>query len=517
MSIHSEFNWCEPVLIDGEAFGPDCLNRTRYADFLTAFLRGQSQSKPYVLNLNSEWGTGKTYFLKRWKHDLSKRHPVIYIDAWKNDHSDDPLMSVVSSVISQLRAKTDKKEDSALSRGYEFGARLVKEIAPIIAGGLAKKYIGLALDEIYPDKIDGAKPSNSNDNIDKAAQKITNLLMSEHEKKASSISSLKNTMKEWIDTVIGQNNSIDDKVEHPTFIIIDELDRCRPSYAVEILEIVKHIFDVPGVFFIVATDTEQLQHAIKVVYGLEFDAKTYLSRFFDSRFTLPTSTIGRTIFSRCDTSVFESEYLDDNDIKIWPIGNASIDNVAAVIDAFNIPARNAIQILERITAVVRFLRKDDSRIDLIYLATLFCLQFKDEKAYRMIVEGKEKQDYSIFAAKFDATKSKNKISIRVYFDNFHGQYVNDSIELAAYYEKVFLDYSGAFNNRNLTGLVFNNLKDDDETLTKRVMTKVDELHGKSRNKEYEMELASISYLNYRMYTVNRSIYKNLVELAISFD
>lgn len=67
---------------------------------------------------------------------------------------------------------------------------------------------------------------------------------------------------EWVTAVTGIKQK-----ELPAFIFIDELDRCRPSYAVEMLETIKHIFDISGVVFVVATDTEQLQHAVKVVYG----------------------------------------------------------------------------------------------------------------------------------------------------------------------------------------------------------------------------------------------------------
>lgn len=66
----------------------------------------------------------------------------------------------------------------------------------------------------------------------------------------------------------------------PIFIFIDELDRCRPDYAISLLEIVKHIFDIKNFVFIIATNTDQLQHSIKNVYGNDFSANDYLGRFF---------------------------------------------------------------------------------------------------------------------------------------------------------------------------------------------------------------------------------------------
>ncbi len=74
----------------------------------------------------------------------------------------------------------------------------------------------------------------------------------------------------------------------PLFLVIDELDRCRPNYAIEFLEIVKHIFDIPNIIFVIATDSQQLSHAINAVYGDNFASERYLKRFFDQEYTLKT-------------------------------------------------------------------------------------------------------------------------------------------------------------------------------------------------------------------------------------
>jgi predicted KAP-like P-loop ATPase len=62
---------------------------------------------------------------------------------------------------------------------------------------------------------------------------------------------------------------------------VDELDRCRPTYAIQTLELVKHLFNVPGLIFIFALDIEQLSHSVQTVYGQNMDAQGYLCRFFD--------------------------------------------------------------------------------------------------------------------------------------------------------------------------------------------------------------------------------------------
>ena len=70
-------------------------------------------------------------------------------------------------------------------------------------------------------------------------------------------------------------------------IIIDELDRCKPTFAVQTLEIVKHLFNVEGLVFLFALDINQLSHSIKLVYGNDFNAIGYLERFFNYLTILP--------------------------------------------------------------------------------------------------------------------------------------------------------------------------------------------------------------------------------------
>mgnify|MGYP000012546048 FL=1 len=70
-------------------------------------------------------------------------------------------------------------------------------------------------------------------------------------------------------------------------IFVDELDRCRPSYAVQLLERIEHYFINERITFVFSVNLEQLQHTIKNFYGNDFDACRYLDRFFDLRLSLP--------------------------------------------------------------------------------------------------------------------------------------------------------------------------------------------------------------------------------------
>lgn len=519
MSLYDEYNWSKTIEIFDVELGPDCLNRARYAYFLTNYLNTQKKDKSYVLNINAGWGTGKSFFLKRWTYELKKQHPVIYIDAWKNDHASSPLASVTSNIITQLRELTDKAELGALSKVQALSSRLINDIAPIVVGSVVKKMTGVAISELDFKNSSGETSSIDSSALDKVAQKVTASLISEHEKRTSSILSIKNTMQEWIGAVIGQNNEEGKSLKHPTFIIIDELDRCRPNYAVEVLEVVKHIFDIPNVVFVIATDTEQLQHAIKAIYGQDFDASNYLSRFFNARFTLPPCSLEQLISSHDDIGELSHQNILENDVDIWPAGVSNVKNICSVFDAFNIPARNAIQILERIISIVKFLNKEKGRVDIIYLTTLLCFQIKYHDAYSTLTRGVKDQDFSEFSKKYAELRSSNKLQFAVYFDRSEEKYIHEEINLSSYYERVFQLHSQAFvldSKPIILASLYRQVKSDMD-LYNVAREKFNKITHDDRNSSYEKEVVDISYNRYSMYSMKMSKYIDLVELAILFD
>jgi hypothetical protein len=90
----------------------------------------------------------------------------------------------------------------------------------------------------------------------------------------------------------GPNGSVDKDRASPLVFIIDELDRCRPTFALELLEKIKHFFAVPGVFFVLVASRRQLETAVRSAYG-DIDARTYLEKFYHLRLLFPVGTPDR--------------------------------------------------------------------------------------------------------------------------------------------------------------------------------------------------------------------------------
>lgn len=150
----------------------------------------------------------------------------------------------------------------------------------------------------------------------------------------------------------------------PVFVFLDELDRCRPNYAVEMLESIKHFFDVPGFVFVVATDTEQISHAIKVIYGDGFDSEIYLRRFFNAKVLLPLPDVkaytaikygarfSKSVNKRevCPRHIFSTSRIDlDAEVAGW---------LNLFAKAYQLQLRDIDQIFEKLLACA--LNFDDS-------------------------------------------------------------------------------------------------------------------------------------------------------------
>ncbi|MDX7797933.1 P-loop NTPase fold protein [Aeromonas caviae] len=503
------YRWVNSITIDGVSYSQDCLDRSRYAEYLTLYLESQDKRKPFVLNLNSGWGMGKTYFLRRWQHELKKTNPVIYIDAWKSDHSNDPLMSVISSIIFQLRELADKSENEVLFKGVHHLATLFKQVGPSIVNALVKKYVGATVSELLDDDGGVSPQSIPSDELGAAAEKIVHQLISEHDKRNKEIQALKECISQWIGAAIANS-----KIRTPTYIIIDELDRCRPDYAVEMLEVVKHIFDIKGVFFIIATDTEQLQHAIKVVYGQDFNAQIYLSRFFDARFSIPEASLEGVLIAHCKTNELDAQVLLERGITVWPLGVNTTKNIVSILDAFNIPPRDAIQICNKIISTIQFLNKG-SRVDVLFLTTLFCLQSCNVSLYRKIIGFQALPNFSSVVSDISAFSSKNKVFISVADFLDKKPNVDKTIRLVDYFNVIIPNYVGLFKNVPKRG---NDTTADMEMMMHRLEGYLyGSLADQEYNSQYNNDLLLYSYSKNKMFNVAQQTYRNLSELAFSFD
>jgi hypothetical protein len=246
----------------GNPFGNCQLDRKKYADVLTKIV--STYADGFVLAINNKWGTGKTTFVKMWERELKdKNFQTVYFNSWENDFENNAL----TALMGELKTLKKEEEDNInFTNALKNAAVFTKNLAPVLVKAVMKKYIG----ESYSDLAEG---------VTKSIGDIFEKDVNEYADKKKSIKEFRESLSKFIaDTWQGK----------PVIFIIDELDRCRPDYAVSILEQIKHFFSIPNIVFVLSIDKVQLGHAVRGVYGSEnIDADEYLRRFIDIEYSIP--------------------------------------------------------------------------------------------------------------------------------------------------------------------------------------------------------------------------------------
>lgn len=276
-------------------FKNDILEREPCANILTELI--QSSVEPLVLCINARWGEGKTTFVKMWQQSLVRAgFNTIYFSAWENDFSKDALVSLIGEFDSSIQnLKTNAKGDARiLDKKFDvakkYGLSLLKNAVPaaVKAATLGLLDLDKAMEEA----------------LAKAAEGLAKDKIEQYEKAKTSVKGFKSALSE-LALELGKTD--DPEKVLPLVIFVDELDRCRPDYAIDILEKVKHFFSVPNVVFVLAMDKYQLGCSIQTLYGAGIDVTGYLRRFIDIEYRLPapdTEKFCRSQFSRYGFSEF---------------------------------------------------------------------------------------------------------------------------------------------------------------------------------------------------------------------
>ncbi|WP_258224565.1 KAP family P-loop NTPase fold protein, partial [Aeromonas sp. HMWF014] len=301
--------------------------------------------------------------------ELKADYPTVYIDAWQQDFSDDPLLTVISSIIEQLRDATGKTV--AIPDGIKSKLLGMLKVGGKLVLKSAIKKAGLEDGDF---SVEG-----------EYADKLVDTLCSNHKERYESIQYLKQEIRQWVEAAVSVNlDQLDGqgRLDYPAFILIDELDRCRPSYAVEMLETIKHIFDIQGVVFVLATDTEQLQHAIKVIYGEGFDGKKYLERFYDSQRTLKQGSRYEMAKSRLD--LYGDDFWLSDKLFLYPKMSKMqlAETIADISKAFELSLRDMHRLISHLVAILTNIRKN---IDIVFLVTLYCIHLRKRDAYNTLL------------------------------------------------------------------------------------------------------------------------------------
>lgn len=275
-----QLNWQKDNFENIEtAWEGDLWERRRLGEQLTSYVdRLQCGA---VLALDARCGEGKTWFVRNWKRHLETTeipHNVIYLDAFANDYLDDPFLVIASEIAAKLDQAVEnkllvhkfKKVAVAIQQGLlTFTPTLIASIISCaLTGGLIPL---IKIDsEKFSDKLDEAIDKVTDNIGEKVTEAIQNKIDS-YEQEKQSLRAFKSTLSELAVSL-----------DKPLVFILDELDRCRPDFAIRLIERIKHFFDIKNIVFVLVMNKRQFIAGIGNLYGYkEEDALLYLDKFID--------------------------------------------------------------------------------------------------------------------------------------------------------------------------------------------------------------------------------------------
>ena len=262
----------------------DIFNRRPFGEALLNLI--QNTDDELVIALDAPWGEGKTTFIKMWRGHLKQNNvPHIYFDAFENDYQSEPFLALSSQIYTLMDEHGDDKSKA------EFKEKTANAVKAIARAGL-RIGIRAATAGVLDDTIlDGAGAGDeANDLID--------TYIDERLTKAKADKDALDNFKKYL----GELSEKLSEENHIVFII-DELDRCKPNFALSLLESIKHLFSVPKITFVLVMNLKQLEESVRFEYGNQVDAATYLQKFITLYTTFPKSNefypVQKAYFNSC--------------------------------------------------------------------------------------------------------------------------------------------------------------------------------------------------------------------------
>ena len=195
----------------------------------------------------------KTTFIKMFEDFIRKKkekYEVLSINAWESDFYGEPVVSILSEFADLESIKNRNKEIK----------EAIGKVLMSVNSTVIQSMTGINLKEIK----DSLKNETIGENV-----------LSDFKKRKEAIREVKRAISNYTGD------------EKKLLIIVDELDRTRPDYAVRFLEDMKHFFDIKNVVFLVAVNRKQISATVKRLYGEGIDFDGYYRRFFKQEINLP--------------------------------------------------------------------------------------------------------------------------------------------------------------------------------------------------------------------------------------
>ena len=394
----------------------DRLGRSKEIDAFSAIILNEHSK---VISINSSWGTGKSTFIELLIQKIEKEDKAICIkhNAWESDYFDNPLIPLLYEITSypKLNKKALKTKSTKFSRQYSSG----------MSAGLN---IGATSEVNYSAGVS----SQDFDLIDN--YKLT---------------------KDAVESFKNELGKAQNQLKQPIIIFVDELDRCRPNYAIETLEIIKHFFDIDNITFVIAVDKEQLNNSIKSLYGINAETGGFLRKFIDIELYLPEPKTENWV------NYLNEKYLITENTFAFILGenffstqkiNGKLD-ISEFFDSLDLSLRDIDKIFLRFKLIIETLNPEKDAILFEYLIFLLTLHQKCNITYEKL----KKLDFEVHS------DFKNDLDDNQTFKRFSGtgfsHYFSDLNDLKFIYSQHLLRKEEDGYNTTIFSSNFDKYKD----------------------------------------------------------
>ncbi|MDC5491735.1 KAP family NTPase [Acinetobacter baumannii] len=349
-----ELKWIKDNDDIQEPFENDLWNRTNLADQLENYISRIKVGA--TVAIDAEWGAGKSWFVKHWKARLvQKEFKVIYLNAFTQDYIEDPFLTIAMEIANVIEAdqKAIEKIKSTIGDAY----RAILPNLPLLIFQLAMTFMGAGkMAKQVAETFENLKDDTGA--FGEAAAELLNEKLKEH--LSAQVDNYENEKKS-LEYFKSQLAEITKDLEKPLVFIVDELDRCKPEFAIRLIERIKHFFDIPKVVFVLAVNKKQLEESINSFYGFTSSSK-YLEKFIDITVLLKNSDNKELNYENIIKT-----YIDQ--LGINPKINDVIDQLNTICIVYNPNSRQLIRIFNKLALLDN--NFDNSRLIFLFLMLIY--------------------------------------------------------------------------------------------------------------------------------------------------
>lgn len=274
----------------------DILDREGTIADLFHIVQTASKKQAYCsFAIEGTWGVGKTFILERLEEKLEmemnedtfdNRYFVFHYNCWKYDYYEEPAIAIISA----LKDKVDETSCQELQGVVKDSWKVAKKAINGMAKEFVKNKIGIDLVQVYEDV------KNEEEKQYKREKEFDSLF---------AFNSTLNSVRKQIRELANYKTVV---------IVVDELDRCMPSYAIKTLERLHHMFDkIDNVLVIVAVDSNQLKQSIREIYGDTVDTERYLKKFISFTYKIGVGKTQKNVLEKFED--FFQAYSNYSDVE----------------------------------------------------------------------------------------------------------------------------------------------------------------------------------------------------------